>query len=248
MATSGKLTIGKRRSIAARAPASKRSRMASPPAAASLPMSAVTAPIPFGGMRFEFLLPLPIISKTFGFLTCVNLSSMGLDLADVPPEFGWDLELFVPILEQPGVKSSAGPSEVQTEVVDLVDVDDDSSLSEGDSDDVHITGCEIMLAETRSGPVSDFSEPQPEAIPIFEERLNDFAEKLADIDVDLGEGPETPVENVQTTPMQTPQTGEGQKKKRIKVPAGRTDLPLVRQFKGMQAKEAKQAKASSLPS
>ena len=51
--------------------------------------------------------------------------------------------------------------------------------------------------------------------------------KVADIDVDLGEGPETPVENVQTTPVQTPQPGEGQKKKRIKVPAGRTDLLLV---------------------
>ena len=179
--------------------------------------------------------PLPIISKPFGFFTCVNLSSVG-----------W--ELFEPILEQPGVKSAAGPSEVQTEVVDVVDVDDDSSLSEGDSDDVHITGCEIMLAETRSGPVSDFSKPQPEPSPIFEERLDDFAEKVADIDVDLGEGPESPVENAQTRPVQTPQTGEGQKKKRIKVPARRTDLPLVRQFKGMQAKEAKQAKASSSPS
>jgi len=77
-----------------------------------------------------------------------------LGLADVPPEFGWDLELL--ILEQTGVKSAAGPSEVQTEVVDVVDVDDDLSLSEGDSDDVHITGCEIMLAETRSEPVLDF--------------------------------------------------------------------------------------------
>ena len=136
--------------------------------------------------------------------------------------------MFEPILEQPGVKSAAGSSEVQTEVVDVVDVDDDSSLFEGDSDDVHLTGCEIMLAETRSRPVPDFSEPQPESSPVFEERLDDFAKKVADIDVDLGEGPETPVENVQTTPMQTPQTGEGQKKKRIKLPTGRTDLPLVR--------------------
>jgi len=107
-------------------------------------------------------------------------------------------------LVEPRVKSAAGPSEVQTEVVDVVDVDDDSSLSEGDSDDVHIIGCEIMLAEIRSGPVLDFSEPQPEPSPGFEERLDDFAEKVADIDVNLGEGPETLVENVQTTPMQTP--------------------------------------------
>jgi len=46
--------------------------------------------------------------------------------------------------------------------------------------------------------------PQPEPSPSFEERLDDFAEKVADIDVNLGEGPETLVENVQTTPMQTP--------------------------------------------
>jgi len=86
--------------------------------------------------------------------------------------------------------------QVQTEVVDVVDMEDDSSLSEGDLDDVHITGCEIMLAETRSGPVLEFSEPQPEPSPGFEERLDDFAEKVADIDVNLGEGPETLVENI----------------------------------------------------
>ena len=32
---------------------------------------------------------------------------------------------------------------------------------------------------------------QPEPSPGFEERLDEFAEKVADIDVDLGEGPET---------------------------------------------------------
>jgi len=45
---------------------------------------------------------------------------------------------------------------------------------------------------------------QPEPSPGFEERLDDFAEKVADIDVDLGKGPETLMENVQTTLMQTP--------------------------------------------
>ena len=62
----------------------------------------------------------------------------------------------------------------------------------------------VPFGETRSEPVLDFSEPQPEPSPGFEERLDDFAEKVADIDVNLGEGPETLVENVQTTPMQTP--------------------------------------------
>ena len=53
-------------------------------------------------------------------------------------------------------------------------MDDDSSLSEGGSDDVYITRCEIMLAETRSEPVLDFSEPQPEPSPGLEDRLDDF--------------------------------------------------------------------------
>jgi len=77
------------------------------------------------------------------------------------------------------------------QVVDVVDVDDDSSLYEGDSDDMHMTRCEIMLAETRSEPVLDFSEPQPELGPGLEKRSDDFAEKVADIDVNLGEGLET---------------------------------------------------------
>ena len=47
-----------------------------------------------------------------------------------------------PILEQSRPKGVQGLSEVQTEVIDVVD---DSSLSEGDSDSV--------LAETRSEPV-----------------------------------------------------------------------------------------------
>ena len=115
-----------------------------------------------------------------------ELELCGFGLADVPPELGWDLELL--ILEQTGVKSAAGPSEVQTKIVDVVDVDDDSSLSEGDSDDVHITRCEVMLAETRSEPVLDFSEQQPELGPGLEERLDDFAEKVADIDVNWVRG------------------------------------------------------------
>ena len=162
---------------------------------------------------------LPIISKTFGFLKCVNLSSVGLGLNEVPPEFGWDLVFFEPILEQSRPKGVQGPSDVQTEVID---VDDDSSPSEGDSDSVHVTSWEIVLVETRSEHVPDSNKPQLEPNPFYEERsddfLDDFSEKVADMD--LGEGPETPIETVQTMPVQTPQTGEGQKKKRIKVPAG----------------------------
>jgi len=106
-------------------------------------------------------------------------------------------------LELSGPKGAQGLSEVQTEVID---VDDDSSLSEGDSDSVHVTGWEIVLAETRSEPVPDSSNPQPEPNPVYEERLddflNDFLEKV--VDIDLGEGSETPIETFQTMPVQTP--------------------------------------------
>ena len=53
-------------------------------------------------------------------------------------------------------------------------MDDDSSLSEGDLDDMHKTRCEIMLAETRSEPVLDFSELQLEPSPGLEQMLDDF--------------------------------------------------------------------------
>jgi len=156
--------------------------MASPSAASALPISVVVFPAFLGGMGFESLPPLSIISKPFRFLKSLNLNSVGLGLNEVLPEFGWDLILFELILEQYGPKGVQGLSEVQTEVVD---VDDDPSLSEGNSDSVHIIG-------TRSEPVLD---PYLKPNPIYEERLadflDDFSEKVEDID--LGEGPETPL-------------------------------------------------------
>jgi len=41
---------------------------------------------------------------------------------------------------------------------------------------------------------------------------------------------------VQPSTLKESQPSEGHKRKRLKTPAGRTDLPLVRQFKAMQAK------------
>jgi len=46
------------------------------------------------GKGLEISPPLPIICKPFGFLKCANLRSVGLELEDVPCEFGWDLVLF----------------------------------------------------------------------------------------------------------------------------------------------------------
>jgi len=85
MATSGKLTIGKRRLITA--PAS----------------------VLFGDMVRIFASFANYLEIFWVFDLC-ELELCGLGLANVPPEFGWDLELL--ILEQTGVKSAAGPSEV----------------------------------------------------------------------------------------------------------------------------------------
>jgi len=108
---------------------------------------------------------LPIITKPFEFLKSLNLSLVGLGLNEVPPKFGWDLVLFEPILEQSGPKAVQGPSEVQTEVTNVVD---DSSLSEGDFDSV--------LAETRPELVSDLSESEirPELVPDLGEAVTEL--------------------------------------------------------------------------
>ena len=66
--------------------------------------------------------------------------------------------------------------------------------------------------------------------------MDDTFDKVADIDVN--EEPETPHEIVQSTPVDKPQTGEGLRRKRIKTPARRTDLPLVREFLAMQSKSS----------
>ena len=210
--------------------------MASPSLASALPVSTTVFPAFLGVIGFESLPALPIISKPFGYLKRLNLSSVGLGLDEVAPEFGWDMVLFGPILEQSRPKGVQGPSEAQTEVINVLD---DSSLSKGDSDSV--------LAETRPEPVSDLSESKTRSEPVpdlgeagtkpplvFEDSVDDFLDTVADFEKD--EEFDTPVVIVQPKTIKIPQTGEGRKKKRIKEPAGRTDLPLVHQFRAMQAK------------
>jgi len=75
---------------------------------------------------------------------------------------------------------------------------------------------------------------------VFEEDVDDFFDRVADFEKD--EEVEIPILAVQPTTIKIPETGQLQKKKRIKTSAGRTDLPLVCQFKAMQTK------ASSSPS
>jgi len=75
---------------------------------------------------------------------------------------------------------------------------------------------------------------------VFEENVDDSFDRVAAFEND--ERVDTPIVIVQPKTFKIPQTGEGQKRKRIKVLVGRTDLPVVHQFMAMQAK------ASSSPS
>jgi len=205
--------------------------MVSSPAA--LPVSIASIQAFLGGMGFESLPPLPIISKTFGFLKCVNLNSVGLGLNEIPFEFGWDLVMWKPILAQAEPKGALGPSELHIEVVNVVD---DSSPSEEDSDSVMTeTGSEPVSNQiefgTRSEPVPEIGETRIEPPLVFEENVDDSFDRVPDFDKD--EEAEILILAFQPTTLKVPQRGEGQKKKRIKTPAGRIDLPLVRQFKAM---------------
>jgi len=98
MASSCKSVVTKHSSSGSLAHGSKRSGLAFSPAA--LLMSAMAIPTPTAGMGFNFLPPLPIISKPFGFLKHVDLRTVGLDLGDIPVKSTWELELFKPVVEQ----------------------------------------------------------------------------------------------------------------------------------------------------
>jgi len=87
------------------------------------------------------------------------LASIGLELDEIPFEFGWNLVIWKPFGVQLGSKAVLGLNEVGFEVLDVLD---DSSLSEDDGDS------NSVRVETRSKPVSeqgDFGtglEPVPE--------------------------------------------------------------------------------------
>jgi len=158
------------------------------------------------------------------------LSSRGLGLNEITFEFGWDLVVWKPIVVQSEPKGVLGPSEAHVEVVDVLD---DSSPYEGDSDSVMVErGSEPVSDQgefgTGSEHVPEIGETGVELPLIFEEDVDDSFDRVADFEKD--KKVEIPIWVVQPITIKVPQTSEGQKKKRIKTPAGRTDLPLVRQF------------------
>ena len=77
----------------------------------------------------------------------------------------------------------------------------------------------LSLGDFGKGPehVLDFSETKTESPLVFEDKLDDTSDKVADMDVN--EEPKTPHEIVQRTLVDKPQIGEGLRSKRIKAPA-----------------------------
>ena len=149
-----------------------------------------------------------------------------------------------------------GSSEANFEVFE---VEDESSLSEGDLDELLVTREKSVLAgtgpepgsvpssllsepETREKPGSYPFECQPDPFPVYEERM-DESEKVGD--VELSEESGSSIEILQPKTIRVQPSKEGQKKKRIKVLAERIDLPIVRQFQALKAKLAKQAQVLS---
>jgi len=65
----------------------------------------------------------------------------------------------------------------------------------------------------------------------------DESEKVGDVDVNEESG--FPIEIRWPKTIRVQPSEEGQKKKRIKVPAERTDLPIICQFQALKAKLAK---------
>jgi len=92
-------------------------------------------------------------------------------------------------------------------------------------------------------------QDETESSQVFENFVGssfDNLDRVADVESD--EKPQTPIEIIQTKPIQIPQSEEGHRTKRVETPAGRTDLPLVCKLLGMQAKlstSPSQAKSSS---
>jgi len=116
-----------------------------------------------------------------------------------------------------------GPSETHVEVVDVLD---DSCPSEGDSDSVMVEKGSEPVSEqgecgTGSRLVSEIGEMGIEPSLIFEEDVDDSFDKVADFEKD--EEVKIPILAVQPSTPKVPQPSEGQKKKRIKTPTGRTD-------------------------
>jgi len=235
MVTSSSLSTG---TTSALSPASKRCRTTSAlaPVYSSVPIKVLIAFLE--GMGLAISPSLPSICTPFKFLKSLDLTSGGLGLNEIPFEFGWELVHWKPFGVQFGSKAVLRPSEAGFVVVDVLD-ESSPSEDDGDSNTVRAeTGPELVSEMSDLGtwpePVPEISESGVELPSVFVEHVDMSFDKVADFEGD--EGVDPPVVILQPKTISLPQPSEEPRKKRIKTLAGRTDLPLVRQFLAMQAK------------
>jgi len=156
-------------------------------------------------------------------LKSLNLNSVGLGLDAVPFEFGWNLIIWKPLSKS---KAVLGPNEARFEVMDVLD---ESSPSEAEYDSIREeTGSEPVSkqGDFRTGPepAPEFGEFGVEPPLLFEDVVDDPFDKVTNFEKE--EVVKIPILVVQ--PSKESQPSEGLKRKRIKTPAGRINLPLVR--------------------
>ena len=160
--------------------------------------------------------PRPIRYKLFEFLKSVDLKNIGLNLVDIPYNFGWNL---VPFGEGDACLRSG---KIGESIKDLR-AKDKGFLPKIGSDDIWVTESYSfgLFPEQETG-----AETGPEAFDsVFIDDLGDELMEDSDEIGGSGERVETSLaEIVQTTPV--PQTGE--KRKRYKMVARRSRTPRTR--------------------
>ena len=163
-------------------------------------------------------------------------------MGDVPPEFGRELVLFEPIVEQSVSGGVSECSETQTEPKGVLEPCEVQTGSEGvlessealfgskDSPGPMSEGvCAIDVEQSGPKHSSATSEAQTRLAPVFLERLEDpfiHLDRVGDLEEGDSPGSNSPIEIVQPMPIQIPKPSEGQSIRRFKTFVGRTNLHL----------------------
>ena len=161
-------------------------------------------------MGFNSLPPLPIISTIFGFLKRLDLRTVGMELSDVPPKFGWDLVLTKPDVEPTGPKGVLDPSTGQTMSDGVLEVDTAESGPELGSES----------GEARTGPA-----------PVFLDRLDDpfiNLDQMEDLKETNSDGSDSTIEVLQPQPFHKTRPDEWGPRRRFKTTTSKPVSSLVR--------------------
>ena len=146
--------------------------------------------------------PLPISFQLFRFLVHVDLSSIGVNLCEIPFDFGWELKLWI-FYGESGVQIAQGPSDLLDRVVEReIVMEDESSMSDDDSNPMHVTGWELAEYVGSRNEV-ELRPPEPEI------EMQTRAEPILEPEIEAETLPEPPV---------VPETGEGTRSEPVFVP------------------------------